>query len=79
MIQCSSCGRAIEKVPDWLQSAKVEFVCNNCPNRTAKNIAFVSFETEPKPAAKLDDEDEIEELPDHDAEAEAESEAEQLV
>lgn len=59
MIQCSSCGRPIEKVPEWLRSAKVEFVCNNCPNRTAKNIAFVSLEVEPKKAAALDEEEEI--------------------
>jgi hypothetical protein len=61
MIQCSSCGKPIEKVPVWLQSAKVEFVCNNCPNRTAKNIAFVSLEVEPKQAA-ADDVDSDEEL-----------------
>jgi len=54
MIQCSSCGKPIEKVPEWLQSAKVEFVCNNCPNRTAKNIAFVTLELEPKAAAHDD-------------------------
>jgi len=60
LIQCSSCGKQIEKVPDWLRSAKVEFVCNNCPNRTAKNIAFVSLEVEPKKAI-VDDEPEIEE------------------
>ncbi len=65
MIQCSSCGKHIEKVPDWLQGTRVEFVCNNCPNRTAKNIAFVSFETEPKPAVLVDEpEIDEEELPD---------------
>ena len=53
MTQCSSCGRPIEKVPDWLRTAKVEFVCNNCPNRQTKNIAIVSLELEPPPAAKL--------------------------
>lgn len=64
-IHCSSCGKPIEKVPEWLASAKVEFVCNNCPNRSTKNIAFVTLDTEPKPAAHLDDpEIEEDELPD---------------
>jgi hypothetical protein len=66
MIQCSSCGKPIEKVPDWLRTAKVEFVCNNCPNRQTKNIAFVSLESEsPSVAKTIDDEvDEEEELAD---------------
>ncbi|HWD38221.1 MAG TPA: hypothetical protein VG944_05180 [Fimbriimonas sp.] len=67
MIQCSSCGKQIDKVPEWLQSAKVEFVCNNCPNRTAKNIAFVTLDAEPKAASPAIDEDidlDEEELPD---------------
>jgi len=65
MIHCSSCGKPIEKVPMWLASAKVEFVCNNCPNRTAKNIAFVTLESEPKPAALVEGVDlDPEELPD---------------
>lgn len=64
MIQCSSCGKVIEKVPDWLRGTKVDFVCNNCPNRQAKNIAFVTLETEPK-AAREDDEDvDVEEVGD---------------
>ena len=57
MIHCSSCGKQIEKVPVWLESAKADFVCNNCPNRSTKNIAFVSLETEPKVAAHLDEAD----------------------
>lgn len=44
MVHCSGCGKAIEKVPDWLSGAKVEFVCNNCPNRQTKNIAFITLE-----------------------------------
>jgi hypothetical protein len=59
MIKCSSCGRTIEKVPDWLGGAKVDFVCNNCPNRNTKNIAFVSLEAEPKPAVSLDDDEDV--------------------
>lgn len=44
MITCSTCGKVIEKVPEWLAGTKADFVCNNCPNRQAKNIAFVSLE-----------------------------------
>jgi hypothetical protein len=47
MVNCSSCGRPIEKMPDWLRVANVDFVCNNCPNRHAKNIAFVDLNPEP--------------------------------
>ncbi len=60
MIRCSGCGKTIEKVPRWLEGTKVEFVCNNCPNRTAKNIAFVTLEPESKPdlvADEVDSED----------------------
>jgi hypothetical protein len=59
MIKCS-CGKPIEKLPNWLEGVKVDFVCNNCPNRQTKNIAFVQLEVEPK--AKIADELE-EELP----------------
>lgn len=59
MVTCV-CGKTIEKLPSWLQGAKVNFVCNNCPNRQTKNIALVSMELDMKPAAKLDDEEEIE-------------------
>jgi len=70
MIHCSTCGKPIEKVPDWLRTAKVEFVCNNCPNRQTKNIAFVSLELEAPPVAKLaDDEIDIEELAAEDLES----------
>lgn len=67
MIQCSACGRPIEKVPDWLRGTKVDFICNNCPNRQTKNIAFMTLDTEPK-AAREDDDEEIEEMPDEDEE-----------
>lgn len=59
MIKCSSCGKPIEKVPTWLDTAKVDFVCNNCPNRTTKNIAFVTLEVEPKIGGS-DEEEELE-------------------
>jgi len=58
MIQCTTCGRTLDKVPNWLSSASVVFVCNNCPNRQAKNIAFLSLESD-APKAKAE-EDEIE-------------------
>lgn len=67
MVTCSGCGRVIERVPDWLTGVKVEFVCNNCPNRQTKNIAFVNFETEAKP--EVDDEVGAEELGEDDLEA----------
>lgn len=65
MIHCSGCGKPIDKLPSWLAGTKVDFVCNNCPNRTAKSIAFVQLETETKVSARADDDalDE-DELPD---------------
>jgi hypothetical protein len=51
MVLCK-CGKAMDKVPDWLQSVTVEFVCNNCPNRKTKNIAFISLEPNLAPEAK---------------------------
>lgn len=44
MVKCSSCGKEIDRIPNWMESIKVEYVCNNCPNRTMKNIAFMSLE-----------------------------------
>jgi hypothetical protein len=46
MVECS-CGKVIERVPTWLNKVKVEFVCNNCPNRTTKNITQMTFTTFP--------------------------------
>ena len=45
MITCK-CGKTIDKVPDWMQSINVDFVCNNCPNRQTKNIALIALEVE---------------------------------
>ena len=42
MITCK-CGKTIDKVPVWMQAIQVEFVCNNCPNRQTKNIAFINL------------------------------------
>lgn len=54
MVTCTGCGKAMDKFPAWMDGVKVEFVCNNCPNRQTKNIAFVTFESEPKVAPKID-------------------------
>jgi hypothetical protein len=73
MITCK-CGKAIEKVPSWMQGIQVDFVCNNCPDRQAKNIALMALELETAAAAKasadltIEDEEEAEE-PEADAEA----------
>ena len=61
MINCTSCGKPIEKLPGWLAGTKVDFVCNNCPNRSAKSIAFVQIEETPKVSARADDAEEIDE------------------
>lgn len=55
MIQCSSCGKVLDKVPSWLSGANAQFVCNNCPNRQAKNIAFLSLEAEAPKTTKIDE------------------------
>lgn len=55
MVKCS-CGKSIEKVPDWMQSIRVEFVCNNCPNRQTKNIALMTAEIENSMRPKMEDE-----------------------
>ena len=36
------CGKLMDKVPSWLQGVEVQFVCNNCPNRTVKTISEVA-------------------------------------
>jgi len=45
MVSCT-CGKPLDKVPNWLQSVQVEFICNNCPNRKTKNIAFITLEND---------------------------------
>lgn len=55
MVKCS-CGKEITNVPNWLASVKVQFICNNCPNRELQGITQVDFslgrpeEEEPKKA-----------------------------
>lgn len=53
MVTCS-CGKVMDKVPDWLSVVTVEFVCNNCPNRKVKNIASVTLEPDLAHTAKID-------------------------
>ena len=54
MVYCSSCGKPMDKVPDWMAGVTVEFVCNNCPNRKIKNIASVTLEPEIAPTSKVE-------------------------
>lgn len=43
MVTCS-CGKTLDKIPAWMSGIQVDFVCNNCPNRQTKNIAFMTLE-----------------------------------
>ena len=54
MVHCS-CGKAIEKIPDWMRDIKVDFVCKNCPNRQTKNIAFIDLDSGLHASAKIDE------------------------
>jgi hypothetical protein len=67
MITCK-CGKSMDKLPSWMASVNVEFVCNNCPNRQTKNIAFVNLEPSLPAVAKLDQDLDVEEVADEDAE-----------
>jgi len=58
MITCT-CGKTIDKVPTWMASVNVEFVCNNCPNRQTKNIAFVTLEPDVPVVSKLEVEEDL--------------------
>lgn len=57
MVQCT-CGKPMDKVPDWLQSVQVEFVCNNCPKRSVKSITQLTPE-ELMPTAKFTETEEL--------------------
>ncbi len=43
MVKCI-CGKAIEKMPTWLESVQVDFICTNCPKRQVKTIAQLNAE-----------------------------------
>lgn len=55
MVKCEGCGKPIDKIPTWMDSIQVSFVCNNCPNRQMKNIAQIVLETTPSVQDKPDD------------------------
>lgn len=38
-----------------MQGIKTEFVCNNCPNRQTKNIAFVNLDASLNSSQKVDE------------------------
>ncbi len=42
MVKCV-CGKEISTVPSWLIDVKVQFVCNNCPNRELQGITQVDL------------------------------------
>lgn len=66
MVKCV-CDRPIEKMPVWLESVKVDFVCTNCPKRQqVKSIA--QLHNEQQRAAKVEDES----MPDIDADMDEE-------
>ena len=69
MITCK-CGQPMERLPSWLATVNVEFICNNCPNRQTKNIAFISLEPNLPAAAKVEGDLDIEEVADEEAEEE---------
>ncbi|MCC6404214.1 MAG: hypothetical protein IT207_09425 [Fimbriimonadaceae bacterium] len=76
MVVCS-CGKLIEKVPDWLKDVQVEFICNDCPNRTLKSIAEVKLEPAEVPApSALGEEGELDEIGEELAVDEADAEDE---
>jgi len=77
MVVCSSCGKPMERVPDWMASIDVQFACNNCPNRQLKNIAFVNLDPTIPATAKIELEpEELESVAADEAEAEAEADVE---
>lgn len=55
MVTCS-CGKQIEKVPNWLDGVNVKFVCNNCPDREIQSIADIKL---PEPKKAIDDQDAV--------------------
>ena len=56
-----------------MQGIKVEYVCNNCPNRQLKNIAFINLDSGLHASAKIEAEPEaVVEVADEEEEAAAE-------
>jgi hypothetical protein len=72
MVKCL-CGKTISTVPNWLNDVKVQFVCNNCPNRDVQGITQVDLtggRTEEEPKQGLVDKMEVEEPDDEEEEVE---------
>lgn len=55
MVKCSSCNKEIDKLPVWLESVPVKFICNNCPNRTQKPTPPRPTETVKEPKLSTDE------------------------
>ncbi|MCX7800688.1 MAG: hypothetical protein N2109_10135 [Fimbriimonadales bacterium] len=66
MVYCS-CGKPIEKIPSWMQRVRVEFVCNNCPNRKHLNITAVDLSRVIQSTANQEAPEDLEAIPDDDA------------
>lgn len=69
MVVCK-CGKQMDKVPDWLQGVTVDFVCNNCPNRKTKNIAFINLDFSVPATDKVGAPEDLEAIVDEDDDAE---------
>ena len=60
MITCSICGKPIDKLPSWLAGTKVDFVCKDCPNRSAKSAPVAQAEEKPEKSVRAEESDEEE-------------------
>jgi hypothetical protein len=38
-----SCGKQLERVPNWMANVNITFICANCPNRELQSIAEVKL------------------------------------
>lgn len=72
MVKCV-CDKTIDKIPSWLDSVKVDFVCNNCPKRQIKTISQLHAEQQAALAKAanaekmdIDPEEEADDLDDED-------------
>lgn len=57
MVRCSTCGREIEKVPAWLASVRVQFVCAQCSAKQSRGVPLTPPTAKPAfaDASELDD------------------------
>jgi hypothetical protein len=72
MVKCV-CGKSLTKVPAWLESVEVEFICNNCPQRQIKPISQLATEAAQAAAARPEETTLTELEPEDDAENEPEA------